>query len=82
MKELNKLPKDKLLHCLIGIIVFIVLNFTFYTLENSRLYALIGSLVVGISIEVYQKITKTGVYEGRDILATFLGGIFGYLSGV
>jgi len=72
----EKIPCDKRLHALIGVVYVSVL-----TLFTSNLFIIILSLIIlSWGIEFYQKWTKTGQYDNYDALAVLVGGLIVYLS--
>lgn len=71
---LDKIPRDKLLHFSLGVICFTL--FLFISLG----IAAIATFIIGIGIEVYQKITKSGVFEWLDAFAFWLGGWFVFIA--
>ena len=64
------LPYDKCVHLIIGLVGWTVL----YASGMNVYDAAIGSLVIGILIEVLQKHFKSGTPSYLDIIYTFLGG--------
>lgn len=69
IKVLDNIPKDKLLHFAIGCVAFSFLSFITLTI------AIVGTLLLGIGIEIYQKITGSGKFEMLDAIAVWLGGV-------
>lgn len=65
---IDNLPSDKVLHFAIGSVCF-----SFLSLFNLIL-AIVGTLILGIAIEIYQKITNSGHFELLDAIAVWLGG--------
>jgi len=68
----EKIPNDKRLHALIGVVLAsILLSF------NINLYSFtVAMFSVAWGIELYQKLTKSGTYDNLDALAVLVGGIF------
>ncbi|MDH5230089.1 MAG: hypothetical protein OEZ58_15345 [Gammaproteobacteria bacterium] len=62
------IPRDKLLHGLIGYTIGISLVF------YSTPLAMAAIVIVGIGIEIYQLRTRSGKYEVFDMIAVFVGG--------
>jgi len=67
---LDNLPKDKLLHFAIGTVVFSGMS----VLGSGMIIAIIATLIIGIGIEIYQKMTGAGAFEYMDAVAVWLGG--------
>ena len=67
----EKIPKDKLLHCLIGSVAASLL------LSIGLVYWAVLSAVIVLAwgIEVYQLYTKSGHYDNYDALAVVVGGL-------
>jgi glycopeptide antibiotics resistance protein len=72
VKFLDDLPRDKLLHCLIGVIGFMVLSW-FVSIEITFLLV----IFLGIFIEAQQWYFKSGQLEFLDAAATWIGGLIG-----
>jgi hypothetical protein len=66
---------DKVCHALLGTILFVMLNIVI-----DSLFALIASIVLGISIEVYDYLSKKGTPDFLDAIATFLIPLIIYLT--
>jgi glycopeptide antibiotics resistance protein len=79
---LDNIPCDKRLHIVIGILVFIPQVFLLkgIGIDYHREYALLTAVIVGILIEFYQRSTKTGAFEYKDMIATAFGGLLGYMA--
>jgi len=72
---LDRIPRDKLLHFVIGAVVQ-----SLSMLLITPYLALLVTVLVGIGIEVYQKVTKTGKLEVMDAVSVILGGLLVLLS--
>jgi len=72
----EKIPCDKRLHMLIGVVLVSIL--TIFT-TNVLVFS-IALIVVAWGIEFYQKFTKSGTYDSWDALAVVVGGLIVYLS--
>ena len=72
----EKIPCDKRLHMLIGVILVSIL--TIFT--TNVLVVSITLITLAWGIEVYQKLTKSGTYDNYDALAVVAGGLIVYLS--
>lgn len=67
----EKIPCDKRLHMLIGVVLMSVM-----LLFTINLYILLGSLVfVALGIEYFQKWTKSGTFDNWDAIAVIVGGL-------
>jgi len=76
---LDKIPRDKLLHTLIGVVVFAISS-VLWQLAGTQSYTLLSVLVtasIGFGIEIYQNLTKTGDASLGDARATLIGGLIG-----
>ena len=71
LRYLEKIPNDKRLHYMIGVILMaLMLIFTI------NLYILLGSLlIVAYGIEYVQKWTSSGHFDHWDAIAVILGGL-------
>jgi len=73
-KLFNSLPKwftklkhaDKWLHAILGTLFYLIL-----ALFTQNYIALIATIVLGIAVEVYDKISKKGTPDALDAIATF-----------
>lgn len=80
INTLNSIPRDKLLHFAIGVVIYLLINIlTIYFIEipdeiSRNNINLLSVLIIGVLIEIYQKITKTGTPEILDAIAVLLGG--------
>jgi len=74
---LDRLPKDKLLHFAIGTVVMAACM-----LVLSINHSLAITALVGIGIEIYQKVTNTGNFELMDAFAVILGGLVVASTGI
>jgi len=72
----EKIPCDKRLHMLIGVVLVSIL--TIFTI-NVWIVS-IALIAVAWGIEVYQKLTKSGTYDNYDALTVVAGGLIVYLS--
>ena len=72
----EKIPCDKLLHMLIGVVSVSIL--TIFTINVWVVSIALITLAWGI--EFYQKFTKSGTYDNYDALAVVAGGLIVYLS--
>ena len=68
----EKIPNDKRLHFMIGVVYTSIL--VMFTLN---LWIILTTLIaLAWGIEVFQKITKSGNYDNLDALAVVIGGLF------
>ena len=67
------LGNDKLYHFVAGLIISLVFSFVF-----NPLYGVILSIIAGILKEIYDYFDY-GTFDIYDMLATWMGGIVGYL---
>jgi len=72
----EKIPNDKRLHMLIGVVLVSIL--TIFTINVFIVSIALISLAWGI--EFYQKFTKSGTYDNYDALAVVAGGLIVYAS--
>ena len=72
----EKIPCDKRLHMLIGVVLVFIL--TIFTLNVWVVSIALVSLAWGI--EFFQKLTKSGIYDNYDAIAVVVGGLIVYLS--
>jgi len=72
----EKIPCDKRLHMLIGIVLASIL--TIFT--TSILVVSITLISLAWGIEFYQKWTKSGTYDNWDAIAVIVGGLIVYIS--
>ena len=72
-----KIADDKKLHFLAGVIICVLVALIF----KSPMYGLIASVIAGIGKEIYDYYDY-GKFDFADALATFVGGICGYIVGV
>jgi len=75
LKIVNSIPRDKLLHF---IACYLLVNLLSLFLPN--ILACLLVLVVGISKEVYDKISGKGTCDWKDIVADLAGIAAAYLS--
>ena len=68
---------DKAYHFIAGLIVCILVSLIF----KNPMYGLIASVIAGIGKEIYDYYDY-GKFDFADALATFVGGICGYIVGV
>ena len=66
----NNLQKDKLLHLILGSICYSISS-----IFLEYYYSLSIVLLIGIMIEIIDKISKNGTYDHKDIIYTFIGGL-------
>lgn len=71
------IPYDKKLHFLAGVIVCILVSLIF----KNPMYGLIASVIAGIGKEIWDYYDY-GKPDFMDCLATWVGGIAGYIVGV
>lgn len=70
-KLIAKIPKDKLLHAILGIYVYLFSRICF-----KESLAILIVVLVGIGIElIHDKWMKRGEPELMDVLATIVGGV-------
>ena len=67
--SIGKLPYDKALHMLVGVVVFAVV----YLIVGW--YALLGVVVVATAKEVYDYFTPNHTVDWKDAMATIIGGL-------
>ena len=72
----EKIPCDKRLHMLIGVVLVSIL--TIFT--TNILVVSIALISLAWGIEFYQKITKSGTYDNWDAVAVVAGGLIIYIS--
>lgn len=74
---LDKLPQDKLLHYALGTVVFVIaaLVASFINMTNPFILVISSVLVLGIGLEIFQKITKTGAFQLSDAIAFWLAAL-------
>ena len=70
MRYPNKIPKDKLIHTLSGV-VFMAIALSAVPIS----IAFIALPIVAWGIEFYQKFTKSGQYDNWDAVAVVIGGV-------
>ena len=72
----EKIPCDKRLHMLIGVVLVSIL-----TIFTVNVFVVIFALVlIAWGIEFYQKFTKSGTYDNWDAIAVVAGGLIVYVS--
>ena len=72
----EKIPCDKRLHMLIGVVLVSILS-----VFTINVFIVISTLVlVAWGIEFYQKFTKSGTYDNWDAIAVVVGGLIVYIS--
>ena len=72
----EKIPCDKRLHMLIGVVLVSILS-----VFTINVFIVISALVlVAWGIEFYQKFTKSGTYDNWDAIAVVVGGLIVYIS--
>ena len=72
-----KIEYDKQLHFIAGLIICILVSLIF----KNPMYGLIASVVAGVAKEIYDYFDY-GKIDFLDTLATWVGGIAGYIVGV
>lgn len=79
---IETIPYDKLLHVLLGTVVFMLSNIMLRVLqvENPRCTSLMITIVAGVLIELYQIILDKGKFEMWDIIAVAIGGATGFFT--
>jgi glycopeptide antibiotics resistance protein len=76
MRELiNKIPKDKFVHFVKGLLVFTVA----LIFSDNVIFSFLSSIVASMIVEAWQAGTKSGKAEFTDILADTIGGLAGVL---
>jgi len=65
----EKIPKDKLLHALIGTVAASIM----FILGFAWLVVVSASITLAWGIEVHQMYTKSGEYDNYDALAVMVG---------
>jgi len=78
LRCLEKIPCDKRLHMLIGVVLVSIL--TIFTINVWIVSGVLISAAWGI--EFYQKFTKSGIYDNCDALAVVAGGLIVYISNI
>lgn len=68
------LPSDKLLHSICSLLLVIVLSLIFPIWASVLI-----TLFIGISKEVYDKVSKKGHAEIKDLIADLIGILIGFL---
>ena len=71
------IPTDKKYHFIAGVIVCILVSLIF----KNPMYGLIASVIAGIGKEIWDYFDY-GKFDFADALATWVGGIAGYIVGV
>ena len=84
---LETIPNDKRLHYIVGSIAFPLFVFVAHFLFPTQMFvaACVGDLVLGLAIEIYQRLTGKGTYDIKDAIWVLIGGIapgLCYLMGV
>ena len=74
MNPLNKLPYDKALHLIGGVILFAIGHFIFGSAVGICL-----AVFVGLAKEIWDWYSKEGTPDGLDFVATAAGGVLGFL---
>lgn len=74
MNPLNKLPHDKALHLIGGVVLFAVGHFFFGSAVGIGL-----AVVIGLLKEIWDWYSKKGTPDGLDFVATAAGGVLGLL---
>lgn len=74
MNFLAKLPHDKALHLIGGVMLFALGNLLFGWQVGLGL-----AVVVGAAKEIWDWYSKTGTPDGMDFIATAAGGLLGYI---
>jgi uncharacterized membrane protein len=72
----EKIPCDKRLHALVGVVFTSIL----LSLGVALMPVFLMLITFGIGIELYQKNTNAGTFDIFDALATIIGGAFVMLS--
>lgn len=75
MGYLLKIPHDKLLHFIAGVLVYLAFHFI------NPITAMIATLIVAVGKEVYDH-KQNRKPDFNDALATMLGGIVGFICGI
>lgn len=65
LKEMAKIPHDKLLHSFYGIVIYLLLSLF------SPIVAILTVIFVAIAKEIYDEIVFSG-FDWKDIIATIL----------
>lgn len=81
---LDKIPYDKYKHLVLGIILFVFLKYLLIllSLTNYIYIAFLAVCILGIAIEKYQSITRSGSYEKADMYATCGGAALGLICAI
>ena len=74
LQLLNRLNKDKLLHIVVSATIMVVLNLILPTWA-----AVLTTLVIGISKEIYDKLSGKGHPDLMDIICDCIGILIGVL---
>lgn len=74
LQLLNRLNKDKLLHIVVSATIMVVLNLILPTWV-----AVLTTLVIGISKEIYDKLSGKGCFEWMDLVCDCIGILIGIL---
>ena len=69
-----KVPQDKILHAIAGIVVCFVISL----IAKNPMYGLVGAVIAGIAKEAWDYYDY-GKVDFLDCLATWIGGIAGYI---
>ena len=71
MRLPERVPCDKRIHALVGVVVAAMLLIIGFTIEVT----LMSIIAVSWGIEIYQLITKSGQYDNFDAIAVLIGGL-------
>jgi len=72
----EKIPCDKRLHMLIGVVLVSILS----VFTINVLVVILTLVLFSWGIEFYQKFTKSGTYDNWDAIAVVAGGLIVYIS--
>lgn len=77
MNPLNKLPHDKALHAIVGVLAYAVFHFV------SPVVGLIAATVAAVGKEVYDYANRDRhTPDAWDAVATLAGGVLGFVCGL
>lgn len=80
IRFLDNLPPDKVLHCLLGAVAFLVIYqpLNLFNIDHAKFIAFGVVLAGGVLLEYLQRWMKTGHFERLDYWAVGIGAGFGF----
>ena len=72
-----KIPKDKLLHVLFGMLFALGMMriFCIFGLEYARAWTVLSAVIIGLAKEIYDRFVNHERFDCYDWLATIIGGL-------